>query len=372
MFFYELDIPFDWSKQWPGYVCAFCSAFLVTYLCTPICRKIALKFGIVDQPDQRKIHTEDIPRLGGLVFYLALLVSLLFVLLVYPELWRSEFLGLVLGALVIMLLGVVDDVVGLGATVKFAVQILVGYIAYRSGFRIEQLTNPFGGTVEIVWLSEVLSILWFVGLMNAINLIDGLDGLASGIICIASVGMLATAFMETDVVICLFSFILMGITLAFLRYNFYPAKIFMGDSGSLLLGYLMAAMSILGQSKGVTAITLLIPLVALGLPILDTALAIFRRLLRRQHLFQADQEHLHHRLLKIGLTHRQVVILIYLICICLSLTAFILSELPPTYTLLVLIVLATGFFVGMELLKFIESKVEQIFHLQNQNSKNND
>ena len=368
MNYYDLNIAFDWSKQWPGYVCGFCSAFLLTYLCTPLCRIIAIKFGIVDLPDERKIHLEAIPRLGGVGFYIALLITLLLILFVFPELWHGEFIGLVFGALLIVLLGVVDDVIGLGATIKFGFQILVGYVAYKSGFRIEKLTNPFGGTFEIIWLSEILSILWFVGLMNAINLVDGLDGLASGIVFIASAGMLATAFMETDPVICLFSFILMGITLAFLRYNFHPAKIFMGDSGSLLLGYLIAAISILGQSKGVTAITLLVPLVALGLPILDTALAILRRLMQGKHLFQADQGHLHHRLIKIGLSQKQVVILVYLVCIYLSLTAFMLSELPPGYTLLVLIVLATGFFIFMEILKFMEAKIEEVLKLQNNNS----
>lgn len=360
----ELDLPFDWSTQWPGYIGAFFVAFVVTFIMTPVCRTIALRFNIVDKPDPRKIHTTPIPRMAGVGFYFALLASLLTVLFLFPALWRFQYVGLVWGAFFVVLLGVADDIIGLSASIKLVFQICVGYIAYRSGFKIETLTNPFGGQLDLSWLSGILSIVWFVGLMNALNLIDGLDGLSSGVVFIASFGMLAITFTDSDPVICLFSFILMGITLAFLRYNFYPAQIFMGDSGSLLLGYLIAAVSILGQRKGVTAITLLIPLIALGLPILDTAMAIIRRGFSGKHLFQSDKEHLHHRLLAVGLSHRQAVLLIYLMCIYLSLTAFILSKIPQSYTLILLLVLAIGFFIGLEVLKFIEEKVKENISLK--------
>lgn len=336
------------------------TALLVALVVTPLALRLGCRLGIVDVPEERKIHRQPIPYLGGLSFFFALVVSFGVVGVFYPSLWRWEYWGLLAGVLGICLLGCVDDICGLGAWTKLPIEILIILLACSFGLRFDRLSNPLGDHFVLGWLGLPVTVLWFLGLMNAINLSDGLDGLAAGISCIAAVTMFFIGFGVQDATVCLTSAVVFGMTLGFLRFNFHPAKIFMGDMGSLTLGFVLAAIGVMGDRKSSTALPLLVPLIALGVCILDTALAVVRRLYRGTHVFQADREHLHHRLMGLGLSHRQTVLLIYYFSAYLSISALILSGLATRQTVLVLIVLGMGLFLAMMALEFIERRSKAV------------
>jgi len=285
-------------------------------------------------------------------------LSLIIVAAFFPNLWRIEFWGIFLGGLLVCLLGAWDDIRGLGAGTKLPAEILIVLIVYNFGLRIGKISTPFGDSLFLGGLSLPATVLWYVGIMNAFNLSDGLDGLAAGIGCIASVTMFFIGAWTEDITTCILAASVFGMTLGFLKYNFHPAKIFMGDMGSLFLGFLLASVGILGGRKSSTALPLLIPLIALGVSVLDTAIAIVRRIWRGARVFEADREHLHHRLLGLGLSHRQAVLLIYYFCAFLSLAALVLAGLGTRQTALVLMVIAMGVFLAMLALEFIERKVK--------------
>jgi UDP-GlcNAc:undecaprenyl-phosphate GlcNAc-1-phosphate transferase len=198
--------------------------------------------------------------------------------------------------------------------------------------------------------------LWIIGIMNAINFIDGLDGLAAGVVIISSLSLLAVSYGHHEFVTILVTIILLGATIGFLKYNLPPAKTFLGDTGSMFLGLIMASVSLLENRKGTVTITLLLPIVIMGVPIIDTFVAIIRRIINKKSPFERDKEHIHHRLLKLGLSPKQVLLLIYSIGIYLGFTAYILSVTPRQYHLVTIIVLGTGLFIGVETLKFIERR----------------
>ncbi len=298
---------------------AFVTALVVTAALTPLVRHFALAAGAVDEPTARRVHTRRVPRLGGVAIVVGFMAPLaaLFVLrtgFARVELFRNHTLlaGLLAGAVVMATLGFVDDVSGVGAKRKLLVQTVAACCAYAGGLRIGSLSLPFVGEVTLGWLSLPATILWIAAVANALNLIDGLDGLAGGVAFFACVTNFVVAYLSHNLMICLFSVALAGAILGFLIYNFNPATIFMGDSGSLFLGYVLATMSLLGSSsqKSPTAIAILVPLLALGLPLMDMLLAMMRRFLERRSIFAADRGHLHHRLLDLGLTHRRAVLVL--------------------------------------------------------------
>jgi UDP-GlcNAc:undecaprenyl-phosphate GlcNAc-1-phosphate transferase len=220
--------------------------------------------------------------------------------------------GIVSGASLMFLLGVADDLKSLSAKFKFVCQILIALFAFWMGVKITVLSNPFGGMFLVPeWLSAVFTVFWLVGITNTINLIDGLDGLAAGVSTIAGVTLSIIALKTNQVFSAVIILSLVGGTIGFLRYNFNPAKIFMGDSGSLFLGFTLAAISISGVLKLAATVTILLPLLILGFPIIDTTFAIIRRAVNGKPIFQPDKGHLHHRLLGFGLSHRRVVVIIY-------------------------------------------------------------
>ncbi len=302
------------------------TAFLLALACalalTPLVRDTAKRFGSVEAPNTsfRKIHKESIPRLGGIAIVIAFYLPLVGLFLVDSEtggLFTGDpamAAGLLLGGIPIVLLGIYDDLVGVGAVEKFAIQVAVAIMLYGVGFRVEVISLPFGAELALGVYAFPLTVLWIVGLINALNLIDGLDGLAAGVGIFAAATLFALAFANGNLLMMLFMAALAGALIGFLVFNFNPASIFMGDTGSLFLGYVIAATSLQTSTKGAATVALLTPVLALALPILDTLLAFGRRLVRGQHPFQGDREHIHHKLLDMGLSHRSAVLFLYLIC----------------------------------------------------------
>jgi len=306
-------------------------AFLISALCsfalTPLVRDFAIARGAVDDgSEERKVHTTPIPRVGGLAISVAFFVPVLalffwdnFVSVSYLA-DLSRVVGLLVGAGLMVGMGVVDDIRGLSAKVKLLVQIVVALMAFGAGYRIESVMTPFG-MWELGWVALPITMLWIVGIVNAINLIDGLDGLASGISLFTVFVLFILGVTQNNVIVSLTAIALAGSLLGFLRYNFNPASIFMGDSGSLFLGYVLSVTAISGSAKSQTAVSLLIPVLALGVPVFDTSLAVIRRFISGKHIFSADRGHVHHRLLDSGLTHRQAVLVLYAGCTVLALAA---------------------------------------------------
>lgn len=309
-------------------IAAFIVAALVASLLTPIVRRLALRLGAVAQPTRRDVHARAIPRLGGVAICLALfapVVGLFFVETVVAQQVQAELrkvTGLFVGGLVMCAVGVVDDTRGLRNLYKLYAQIAVSILAFFCGFRIEAVALPFVGTLEMGIFALPVTALWIVGIINALNLIDGLDGLAAGVAFFAAITNLVVAYIAGFSIGALIMAAMLGSLLGFLLYNFNPARIFMGDSGSYFLGYVLAITSLIGASqKASTAISLLVPVVALGVPIFDTLFAMVRRFLERRPLFAPDRGHLHHRLLAVGVTHRRAVLIIYGISVVLTAAA---------------------------------------------------
>jgi len=344
------------------YLIVFIAAMATTLLLTPLVRRAALALRVVDRPGERKIHAAPMPLLGGLAVAAGFAAGCA-VAYAHPGLrsFDTPFLGLLTGAAMMVMLGIYDDRFGADAKLKLSVQTLAATIVVASGSSIEILTNPFGGHWDLGALSVPASILWIVGLTNALNLIDGLDGLAAGIGAIVSLTLFAVAIPDPVSFVPITALALAGSCIGFLRSNFPPARIFLGDTGSLLLGFVIAVIGMQGFLKGTTALTLLVPLIAVGVPVLDTCLAILRRSVRRTHLFQADREHLHHRLLRIGLSQRQAVGVLYWASIFLALTAICLRELSPQQGILLLAVASVAGGLLFKALGFVESRLARMY-----------
>jgi len=295
-------------------------AALISLIITPIVIKYTKKWNITDKPNHRKVHTNPIPTLGGLAIFVSFMIGLL---ILQPE--NEYHFFIVGGAVVVLMLGMIDDMYDLSAKVKFIVQLAVaGMIVLWGGLQVEFINLPFGGQVEFGVLSSVITILWIVGVMNAINFIDGLDGLSAGVSSIALFTIAGMAAIMGNVYVFTMAILLFFSTLGFLRYNFHPAKIFMGDTGSLFLGYMISVLSLLGF-KNVTVISFIIPIFILGVPIADTLIAMIRRLINRQPMSSPDSSHLHHRLVKLGFTHKQTVLFIYALSGMFSIAAILFS-----------------------------------------------
>jgi len=307
----------------PAPLSAFLLGFVLTYLLTPLVREAALRRGAVARPVARSVHTKPLPHLGGLAIFVSFAVT---VLLVRggPDAQTVRILGCGLGAL---LLGVIDDLHDLRPSTKFLGQVLVASLLAGLGVRIFFVTNPFtGGVLYLGQWSYLLSVIWVVAVMNVVNLVDGLDGLAAGICAIAALAALFAALHLSDLAnVGVLAAALAGSAAGFLPHNFNPAKIIMGDTGAMFLGFTLAAISIQGALKQTTAVALLVPIVALGLPITDTALAIVRRLKAGRSIGEADKGHIHHRLLALGLGQKKAVLLMWAVTAWLGLSAILLS-----------------------------------------------
>ena len=353
----------------------FVISFILTFIFTPFVRKVCFAFGLLDVPSKRKIHKQAMPRLGGISIIFSFIVSILFIFWT-DELFRNIFytkiIGLLVGILLIILLGLWDDIHGTKPLVKLFAQVIIALVMFYFGFRIGVFTHPIGGgEIKLpIILSMFLTIFWIVGMINAINLIDGLDGLASGVVFIAGLCLLSVGlYLVTPVTVILLS-ILCGATLGFLYFNFPPAKIFLGDTGSMFLGFILAVSALVGtQYKVVTVVALLIPICALSIPIYDTFLAIWRRAFKKGSVFIADKNHLHHRFLELGLDQRQVAIAFYLATLYFGIIAFLFVLIPNQYALLLLVLLVIGLFAGVRTIGFIERKTRKMHILEKRVNK---
>lgn len=303
------------------YIIAFIISFLVTIVSTPLVKTLALKLGAVDTPNLRRINKKAMPSMGGLSIIFGFLAGYLYL---WPE--SDYMVAILIGVAIIAVIGIVDDKISLQPKYKLLGEIVAAVVVVGSGLHIEFVNIPFFGQIDFGWVGIPITIFWIVGITNAINLIDGLDGLASGVSSIALTTLLIMAVIDFRILAIALSVILLAGTLGFLFFNTHPAKIFMGDTGALFIGYMIAVISVSGLFKSLTLFSLIIPVIILGVPILDTSFAIIRRLLKRQKLSTPDKSHLHHYLLALGFSHRATVYIIYTISIFFAASAIILSK----------------------------------------------
>lgn len=280
---------------------------LTTFLVTPFIKKLAIKLNATDKPDNnRKDHDGTKASLGGLAIFIGAIAGYLYL---QPE--QPQLNAIIIGALIMLLTGLLDDIFNLKPHYKLIGQIAAALVVVSSGLIIEKMTIPFFGTVYLEGIGYIITILWIVGASNAINLIDGLDGLATGVSAIALSSILVMALMDYRFVVAYLCVILIGSCIGFLFHNFHPAKIFMGDTGSLFLGYSIAVVSMLGLFKSVALFSFIIPIIVIAIPIFDTISAMIRRTINRQGIATADKGHIHYRLLQMGYSHKGAVLIIY-------------------------------------------------------------
>ena len=299
-------------------------AALITAVCTPLAIYIAPKIGAMDIPkDNRRVHNKPMPRFGGIAIFAGMMISW--------ALFAGDARGIngaMAGCAIIYVLGAIDDIKNIRPLVKFSGQTLAAIVAFALGLRITFITNYFGGGNMIFGdvACFVITVLWLVAITNAVNLIDGLDGLAAGIAAISALCLAYVAYIHGQYMSTIAMMVVAGAAIGFLPFNFNPAKIFMGDGGSQLLGFSIAAVSIMGAVKSATLVVVLIPAVVLGLPIFDTLMAIVRRTARHQSIGTADKEHLHHRILKAGFGQRRAVLLMYCVSGIMGIIAVLYSR----------------------------------------------
>lgn len=316
------------------YIIAFIISAGVTVFSTPLVKRLAIKLDAVDAPNYRRINQKEMPSMGGLSIIFGFLAGFLYL---WPD---SQYtLAVLIGGLIIALTGFIDDKKAIPARYKLLAEFIAALIIVTSGLQIEFVNIPFIGYIDFGWLSIPITIFWIVGITNAMNLIDGLDGLASGVSSIALTAMLIMAVVDQQAFAVALSVILLAGTVGFLFFNTHPAKIFMGDTGALFIGFAISVISISGLFKSLTLFSLIIPVIILGVPILDTFFAIVRRLLKKQKISTPDKSHLHHYLLAMGFGHRTTVYIIYTISIFFAAAAIILSKSVLWGTLLIIFLL---------------------------------
>jgi len=317
-------------------------AMLVTFVTTPVVKMLAQRVGAVDVPrDGRRMHSHPVARMGGLAIFFGFILS---VLLFAPI--TGQLQGMLLGGVIIVVLGMLDDIYALRAKLKFFVQIMAALVAVLSGNVIEVLSNPNIFSTNPYWELGVLSIpitvLWIVAITNAVNLIDGLDGLAVGVSTISSMTLLVIALVVSEGEVALLMAALAGACIGFMPYNLNPAKIFMGDTGSTFLGFILSVVSIQGLFKFYTIISFVVPFLMLGLPIFDICFAFIRRILNGQSPMSPDRSHIHHRLIDMGFNQKQAVAVLYVISAILGLSAVVLTTSGELKAMLLLLALCAA------------------------------
>jgi UDP-GlcNAc:undecaprenyl-phosphate GlcNAc-1-phosphate transferase len=364
------------------YLVLFLLASGFSFLLTPVVKSFARGMGALDLPGERKVHSQPIPRLGGLSIFIAFILVLFitsqisFFYFPFNFLKQIKFVWLLIASAIVLGLGAVDDFRRMPPSVKFLFQIIAGLMVALTYYKIEVISLPFGTLKLGIW-SVPVTVLWVVAITNAINLLDGLDGLAAGTCFIACMAMFTISLLQQNIEITLISIILAGSILGFLKYNFHPASIFLGDSGAYLLGFILSILSLQGSLKGTTTIAVLIPIVALGLPIMDTALSMFRRLLKSLHImevdpnknvvkffyldgwsmFRADREHIHHRLIQMGFTQKKAVLFLYGVSLILGGIALSFSYFKNINYALLLTAIAVASYIGIGKLGYSEIQI---------------
>ena len=321
-------------------------AAIISYIATPFVKSLAFKIGAVDVPkDNRRMHKVPIPRLGGMAIVIGFLVCTFLFVELNRQMW-----GVLLGAFIIFVVGILDDCLALKAMPKFIAQLVAACIVYASGCEIRYVSNPFSaGLLDLGVFSGFVTVVWIVMMTNAVNFIDGLDGLAAGVSAISTATMLVIAMLMGEVGVAVILAALLGSCLGFLPYNFNPAQIFMGDTGSTFLGFVLAGLSIQGLFKMYAVISFLVPFLILGVPFFDITFAVIRRLAKHQNPMTADRGHIHHRLIDMGLSQKQSVAIVYMLTGVLGLAAVLLANSTgvQTYILFaaVCVVAVVGFVV---------------------------
>lgn len=365
-----------------GYITAFFVPLLLCLLFTPWAIRLAPHINAVDDPGGRKIHAETTPRIGGLAIVSSIILTLGILYFAFPDMFEgirsNSGQAWIIGGcmLTIFLLGFCDDLSPLRPGIKFGVQIAVAAVIYYAGFQISNVTNPVGeGFINVDMLDFPLTLLWIVGITNAFNLIDGLDGLATGVATIASLSIFTVSLMAGQLWFAMLTLVMTGALIGFLRYNFNPAKIFLGDSGSLFIGFAMALLSIQSTTKISTGMALLFPMLVLGLPITDTLISMLRRFLgsfmpersqenkksilgKIHHMFNPDSSHIHHQLLNMGLTHRNTVLVLYFVSAFFAAGAFAITHVENTErSILIGLLLFFAIFLGIKKLRYREIEI---------------
>ncbi|MDR1042411.1 MAG: undecaprenyl/decaprenyl-phosphate alpha-N-acetylglucosaminyl 1-phosphate transferase [Clostridiales Family XIII bacterium] len=315
--------------------------FVITCAMTPASMRVAHVIGAIDIPkDKRRMHEKPTPCFGGMALFIGVIVTLL---LIKNEFFQKTFLfenysgisadkinGLIAGGAVIFIAGVVDDVRGMRPLVKLAFQIAGAAVAFALGVRMDTIKlielNLTGGSAGNLVVSFIITVIWIVAIVNMINLIDGMDGLAAGVVGISSLAIAYAGYLRGNYDITLGMCTVSGSAFGFLPFNFYRAKSFMGDSGAMVLGFMLASVSVMGQAKGTTIVAIIVPVVVLGVPMFDVIFAVFRRLLRGQSILSADKGHLHHQLSRIGMGQRRTVLMLYGITSVMGVAAILLSR----------------------------------------------
>ncbi len=327
------------------------TALALTFISTPIVKSFAQKVGAVDVPsDSRRMHDHPIPRMGGLAIFLGFILSVV----LFADINRPV-QGILPGAVAVVIVGVIDDIVPLKAWVKFLCQIFAALIAVYHGVIIEIFSNfnIFSASDYLLLgkLSIPITVIWIVAITNSVNLIDGLDGLAVGVSAIGSLSMLVVALIVAESNVAILLAALVGACLGFMPYNLNPAKIFMGDTGALMLGYILATVSVIGMFKFYAIISFAVPILSLGLPIFDTAFAFFRRLLSGQNPMSPDRGHFHHRLIDMGLSQKQAVAVLYLISAILGLAAVVITTSGEIKAIILLLAFCVAAAVGILIMR---------------------
>ena len=327
-------------------------AGVLSFAATPLVKHLARIVGAMDIPkDNRRMHTVPIPRMGGLAIFLGFLLSAL----IFSRSLDRGLQSILLGAIVIVILGVFDDKYALSAKLKLVVQLIAAAIVVFYGdLRIDRLTNPFGASLYSYWdfgvFAYPITIIWIVAITNAVNFIDGLDGLACGVSCISSINLLVIALLVSDAEVAILMAALTGACLGFVPYNFNPAKIFMGDTGSTFLGFMLATVSIQGLFKAYTVISFIVPFLLLGLPIFDICFAVVRRIASGHSPMEADRGHFHHRLIDMGFSQKQSVAIAYVLTGILGLAAVLLTVSGAMKTLIMLGAILVVGAIGMRII----------------------
>ena len=316
---------FPYLALWERLLLAAAVAFAIAFLTTPPVKRFAESIGAIDVPkDERRVHNHPIPRMGGLAILLGFVLSML----LFVDM-STQIVGLLLGTVIIAVMGALDDIVNLNAWVKLAGQIVAAGVAIRCGIVVDAISNftPSGGTTFLYtnWLAIPITLFWIVACTNAVNLIDGLDGLAVGVSTISSLTMLLVSLFVAEPSVSLILAALTGACVGFMPYNLNPAKIFMGDVGSQMLGFVLSTASIIGLFKFHAIISFLVPLLALAVPLADTVFAFIRRIVHGQSPFHPDRGHFHHRLLALGMSQKQAVAVLYGVSAVLGLIAVLMT-----------------------------------------------
>jgi len=344
------------------YFALFVIATIASLVVTPVVRRLCERYRLLDVPtDSRRLHTKATPRLGGVAIYLSCLVALSMLPFVDNLLTQNlktrwlEIVVTLIPATLVLMLGIIDDLRGTNATVKFTVLGLIATLFYFLGGHIDALSIPFVGSVQLPpAVSFAITILWLVGIANAFNLIDGMDGLASGAALFSSLVILIISISQGQPLMTVVALVLCGALAGFLRYNFNPASIFLGDSGALFVGFTLAALSVLSAQKATTTVAIVIPILAFGFPVVDTAMTMGRRLISRHPIFQGDNEHIHHMLLARGWSQRRVVLALYGVCTMFGLVAMIFTTTGSKTTGLIMFVVSVAVLIAVGHLRYHE------------------